>query len=391
MADASKIYSFKVVDEQGIEYSFDGADTTFAGPGCTITPYGTAYVSWQLTSIRLPHSAELITFAYGKSISSNYGRQQVEPAVRFHHIYEVNGDPDRFDVTFQTYTQQHAYQMKLLTSIAYGSTTINIDYQDGSDSEHYNYAKAINIRDNGTLIRKINLEQHQGILHYHGSGNLPFSTLDKITLLGSNGITSETYQCGYTSSSASFGGTDHWGNLNYRSDIHNVGCLNLFVGFDVSRAASSTYVVDVPKDGDDLSPLDKVRISNSYANTRTPSSAEAHCVLNKLTYPTGGYTEFHFENHEFFTFTDYDGDYIHNKKRRIKTQATGFRIYEIVNYTAEGVRSDSKHYCYGQTDYDANGGIGGRYFHTGAGEPTLDPTIQTYMTYQSSELFRCRY
>lgn len=209
VADASKIYSFKVVDEQGIEYSFDGADTTFAGPGCTITPYGTAYVSWQLTSIRLPHSAELITFAYGKSISSNYGRQQVEPAVRFHHIYEVDGDPDRFDVTFQTYTQQHAYQMKLLTSIAYGSTTINIDYQDGSDSEHYNYAKAINIRDNGTLIRKINLEQHQGILHYHGSGNLPFSTLDKITLLGSNGITSETYQCGYTSSSASFGGTDH--------------------------------------------------------------------------------------------------------------------------------------------------------------------------------------
>lgn len=78
----------------------------------------------------------------------------MEPAVRFHHIYEVDGDPDRFDVTFQTYTQQHAYQMKLLTSIAYGSTTINIDYQDGSDSEHYNYAKAINIRDNGTLIRK---------------------------------------------------------------------------------------------------------------------------------------------------------------------------------------------------------------------------------------------
>lgn len=107
----------------------------------------------------------------------------MEPAVRFHHIYEVNGDPDRFDVTFQTYTQQHAYQMKLLTSIAYGSTTINIDYQDGSDSEHYNYAKAINIRDNGTLIRKINLEQHQGILHYHGSGNLPLVLLTKLHFL----------------------------------------------------------------------------------------------------------------------------------------------------------------------------------------------------------------
>ena len=62
---------------------------------------------------------------------------------------------------------------------------------------------------------------------------------------------------------------------------------------------------------------------------------------------------------------------IFTTKRRIKTQATGFRIREIVNYTAEGVRSDSKHYCYGQTDYDANGGIGGRYFHTGAGETNL--------------------
>lgn len=125
------------------------------------------------------------------------------------------------------------------------------------------------------------------------------------------------------------------------------GLPESFVGFDVSRAASSTYVVDVPKDGDDLSPLDKVRISNSYANTRTPSSAEAHCVLNKLTYPTGGYTEFHFENHEFFTFTDYDGDYIHNKKdvSKPKLPVSGFmkssiirqKVYEVTpNTTVTG-------------------------------------------------------
>ena len=82
-----KIISFKVVDEQGVEYAFTGADTTFRGTGCTITPYNTTYVSWQLTSIRLPHSSELITFDYGKSIHSNFGYQQAEPAVRFHHFY----------------------------------------------------------------------------------------------------------------------------------------------------------------------------------------------------------------------------------------------------------------------------------------------------------------
>ena len=36
-----KIMSFKVVDEQGVEYAFTGADTTFRGPGCTIIPYNT--------------------------------------------------------------------------------------------------------------------------------------------------------------------------------------------------------------------------------------------------------------------------------------------------------------------------------------------------------------
>lgn len=291
-SDVSKINSFTVVDEQGIEYAFTGADTTFAGPGCTITPYGTTYVSWQLTSMRLPHSAELITFGYEKSISSNYGRQQAEPAVRFHHIYEGR-DPDRFDVTFQTYTRQHAYQMQLLTSITYGTTTILVNYKNGANSDHYNYAQSIMIRDSGSLVRTINLEQHQGILQYNGSGNMPFSTLDSVTLLGGNDTSSEIYRCGYASSYASFGETDHWGNLNHRSSNHDVAYMNLFVGFDVSRTASGSYVVDVPKDGNDLSPLDKVRISNSYNNTRVPASAASHCVLNKLTYPTGGYTEFH--------------------------------------------------------------------------------------------------
>ena len=380
-----KIISFKVVDEQGIEYAFTGADTTFKGPGCTITPYNTTYVSWQLTSIRLPHSSELITFGYEKSIRSDYGHQQAEPAVRFHHFYELMCSPDVFDVTFHTYTRQHAYQMKLLTSVTYGTTTIRINYKDGTNSENYNYAQSISIKDGDRLVRTINLEQHQGTLQSNSLSKSPFSMLDSVTLLGGNDASSETYRCGYTSSYASFGGTDHWGNLNFRSSNYDVAYMHLFVGFDVSRATTS-YVKDVPKDENDLSPLDKVRLSNISYNTRKPAGPESHCLLNKLTYPTGGYTKFEFENHKFFSFTDTDGDYIHDKKRRVKTEATGFRIREIVNYTAEGVRSDSKYYCYGKTDYDANGGIGDRYFHTGAGEPTLDPTIQTYMNYQSTEL-----
>ena len=129
-----------------------------------VTPYNTTYVSWQLTSIRLPHSPELITFDYNKSIHSNFGYQQTEPAVRFRHFYELWCSPDVFDVTVHTYTRQHAYQMKLLTSVTYGTTTIRINYKDDTNSEYYNYAQSISIKDGDRLVRTINLEQHQGTL-----------------------------------------------------------------------------------------------------------------------------------------------------------------------------------------------------------------------------------
>lgn len=382
--DRSKIFSFKVVDEQGIEYSFDGADTTFAGPGSTITPYGTTFVSWQLTSIRLPHSAEQITLVYGKSIRSNFGRQLTEQAVCFHQS-EYGATSARFleEVTYSTLSSQYAYQMKLLTSISYGSTSIHIDYQDGNNSDYYNYARSISIRDGDELVREIKLDQHQGTLHYTGSGGLPFSTLDSVTILGRDGTSSEVYQCGYTSYSANFGGTDHWGNLNHHNYNYGVACLNLFVSFDVS-AVTGGFVRDASKNADDPSAMDKVRISQAAVDTRTPASASQNCLLNKLTYPSGGYTEFHFENHEFFTQTSFNGDYIHDKKRREKAQATGFRICDIINYTADGVRSDSKHYSYGKTYHEEYGWPAGYDIHTNAGEPTVDPTIETYMSYQSS-------
>lgn len=376
------IASFTVIDEQGVIYSFTGADTLFRGQGSTATPYGSAYVSWQLTSIRLPNTVEPITFAYNKSIRSDYGYGQTEQEACFHH-YEVGGGGNNFGVTVRTVSQQFTYQMKLLTSITYGSTDIYIGYQDGTNSAHFNYAKTITVKDNGNLVREIQLAQHQNTFTFPGNV-FPFSLLDSVTI-GSNTSVPETYRCGYGSSSANFQGTDHWGYLNHYSNANSIALLNLFVSFDVSTANTAyRYVVDAPRNAKDLSPLDKVRLSKEPIDTRQPADANAHCILNKLVYPTGGYTEFKFENHRFLSFTDTNGDYIHDREQRRKTQAAGFRIYEIADYAADGVRSNVKCYRYGKTDYEATGYAGGRYTHTGVGEPTVDPTIETYMRHSSS-------
>ena len=377
-----KIATFTVIDEQGIVYSFTGADTLFQGMGSTDIPYSSAYVSWQLTSVRLPNTVAPITFAYDKSINSDYGRAQAEKEVRFHY-YGGEAGEGNFGATVRTVSQQFAYQMKLLTSIRYGSTTIDIDYQNGANSEYFNYAKTIHINDNGKLVREIRLAQHQDSFSFLGN-TFPYSILDSV-IIGSNTNFPETYQCSYGSSSTRFLGTDHWGYLNHYSNDNSIALLNLFVGFDVS-SANQTYgcVVDAPRNAKDLSPLDKVRLSIEPIDTRRPADANSHCLLKKLTYPTGGYTKFEFENHQFLSFTDVNGDYIHDKKQRIRTTAGGFRIREIADYTADGVRSGTKYYQYGRTQYDEFGYADGRYFHTGVGEPTLDPTIETYMSHSAS-------
>lgn len=375
------ITAFKVIDEQGIEYDFSGADTSYSGPGASLTPYGTAYVSWQLTSIRLPHSQELITFAYGKTLEPTHGRQQQEQAVRFHHNYGTLGD---FDVSSYTLTRQYAYRMKLLTAINYGATSIRIDYTDSDDTAAYNYAGRIRILDGGTLVREVSFTQHQSDMWTSvlGSG-LKCSTLDSVALTGSDGSTAETYSCEYAGTNYHFNGTDHWGYLNTAgSRSAGIANLNLFMEFDVSKASGTGLVREVAKDANDLSPFDKVKLTTYYTNFRAPSTAESHCLLERLIYPTGGYTEFTFENHEFWSQTDASGDYIPDRKRRVKTAASGFRIREIADYTADGTCSGKRCYRYGLSFSES--GIGAVYIHDGAGEPTVDPTIETYMSFEAS-------
>ena len=379
-SNGNDITAFKVTDEQGIEYDFSGADISYpATSGGTVTLYGNAYVSWQLTSIRLPHSDELITFTYGKTLEPAYGRQQQEPAVRFHRLYYYSGSPENYDITYYTQTQQFAYRMKLLTEISYGTTQIKIDYTDNGNTAAYNYADRIRILDRNTLVRAIDFTQHQSDVWSSllGSG-LKCSTLDSVTLMGGDESASETYTCGYAGTTYHFSGTDHWGYLNQGASIAGVANLNLFMEFDVSMAANgSGFVRELAKDAGDVSPFCKAKLAEASVDFRTPSSAASHCLLERLTYPTGGYTEFTFENHEFWSHTDSSGDYVPNEKSRTRTKAAGFRIREIADYEADGTCSGRRVYGYGTT-------YGAGYLHSGTGEPTADPTVETYLSFEAS-------
>lgn len=375
-ASNTDILTFTVTDENGVEYKFTGADTSFMGTGSSYRPWGTAYVSWQLTSIRLPHSQEPVTFAYGKTIESDFGRSETEPSVRFHHFYDWSvSNPNDYDVAYGEQTRQYAYRMKLLTGIYYGGTSILIDYADDAATATYNHAGRIRILDGTAPVRTVSLAQRQYPLMY-GETGMVCSLLDSVTVSG--GDLSYTYGCTYAGGGFSFSGTDHWGYLNQASTSQGVSNMTLFMEFDVTDKLTFGFARKLAKDADDVTPFNKVRLSANSYDFRAPSSAYSHRLLKRLTYPTGGYTEFAFENHEFMSHTDASGDYIPDKAYRVKKQAAGFRIREIADYAADGTRTGSRRYCYGPLV------VAGSTLHTGAGVATADPTVETYMSYEAT-------
>lgn len=377
----NQITSFTITDEQGIVYTFAGADASFNGNGATNSTYLNTNVSWNLTNIKLPNSSENISFTYGKTLQSHYAAWVAEPTSRFKRIHYVNEAPaNHYLIEAVPNYESYGYRMKLLTQISYGSTTIDFTYTKSDEMSYNNHISAITLKDNGTVVRNFLFGISESTLGYPG-GSDKIGTLYSVTAQGPDtGEEGMTYRCEYRARN-SFNGVDHWGNLNYQSSSDQVAFFNFFCEFDfqnnnIYRPVPMTLLNN---DADELAPYQKIRLSSMSSDPRVPASPNTHGVIHKLIYPTGGYTEFIFENHKFYTHTDSNGDYIHDEANRRIIEGGGFRISEVKNYTAAGKLSDRKLFYYGarkDTWY---------LDHTGAGEPVVDPNILTYLSFSEED------
>ena len=403
--NSSNIQSFIVVDESGVAYTFSDGDTPFSGTGA-FSRFNASNVSWQLTRIDLPNAAGSFTFNYGLSIESEFNYQIEDAAVKILHYKDCNPNPQfgpivpyKNEHTIQSkfvFTGQlNNYKMKLLTSINYGGGNIVLTYQNPNKTNH-NYVKKIQINDAAASV-EVNLEMSEKeLLNFAGGTySIPLAQLDSITI--KNPLASDEpqiYRCTYTNRYASFPGIDHWGFLNWGNVQYKVANFNLFVEFDVN--AYKMYlngITPISKSPQDVCPYDKIKLSiddQNYDN-RQPAPPDSHGLLSRLQFPTGGYTDFEFENHRFLSSTDYDGNYIYDPKQKRDTRAGGFRIKKITNYTADGKTADVKNFRYGKTYAEAKDdnvnftlpALNTPNLHTGVGEAVVDPTILTYMDYSS--------
>ncbi|MGN7785005.1 hypothetical protein ACTJIJ_10770 [Niabella sp. 22666] len=385
VATTAQITSFTVIDESGVTYTFSGADTPHQGNYST---YMGRYVSWMLTRIDLPHSSEPIYLSYdylmetpsmtcGETFLKIGHWQQIDPftSTAMHHYKSQK----LTDYPF------YAYKMRLLTSISYGTNgnnEVRITYKNPSGSS-YNYAEKMKIYEGGTVLKEISFNTTAN------TSNSPcyapvIANLNSVSVkegdAGTSGVT-QTYQCSYHSRSG-FGGTDHWGYLNgIGNDMPN---FTLFTESNVDT--SMGYMSAIAKEPADVNPYRKFRLAPSYfpanIDCRAPLGPQDHGVLQRITYPTGGYTEFEFQNHKFLSSSDANGNYIYDPADRVSKNAAGFRIWTIANYTQMGVLSGKKRYEYGKTLREALGSPFSQTEHTGLGQAVADPNILTYSVYE---------
>lgn len=387
-ADNFSIRSFVIVDESGVRYTFSEGDKPYLGP---FTSFQNSYVSWKLSRIDLPYSSEPILFNYNYGIESEYGTVCIEPTIALGN-YEYSGELEAWDVPG---IDPSYYKMQLLSSITYGNTSIILSFTNPSVMTVYNYVNKIQVIENSSLIRDISLTMVMKNLRTEcNSKVVPLAKLNKISIKGSNpSDTPQEYECEYGIISYSFKGTDHWGYVN-DSFNDNVANFNLFVECDADQNVGIAHISLLNDTNSGMCPFyDKIKLSTANYNNRQPSSPIQNGVLTRLKYPTGGYTEFEFENHMFLTFTDENGNFILDPKDRIPAFAGGFRIATITNYTEDGIVAETKKFRYGKRygdGYDPENGYdynAENYpnIHTGLGEAVVDPNVLTYMQYAKAD------
>jgi len=384
------IEKFIVTDEDGVQYTFNQGDKPHILSGDLNSSY---YVSWQLTRIDLPNSSEPITIAYTNTISSPIVAC-TEPGLNMSgdmHGVLVNGMlllARGYNLSIPSSGPSYGYTMKLPTSISYGA--MNIEFQYGTtprEGASHLYMKELIVREGGSLVRDIKMGMSMKSSFAGGcAGPYDLVKLDGVCIWGSSSLVKpQIYKCSYQSSDFSFSGTDHWGYLNY-SNSNCIANFNVYTEFE--NDAFNGYMTSFQNL---LTPIARTIPQNQFpynefklskGGNRTPAGPQAHGVLSRIIYPTGGYTDLEFENHQILTSTDANGEYISNSHNRMPAQAGGFRIKKITNYNSDNTVATTMNYRYGRVSGSVPV-VNQISNHTGLGEPVVDPNILTYMNHSA--------
>ncbi len=314
-------YYFKVTDDRGIEYyvgKYVDSNTYLSESNHTVTYQNgnpgissTNAYSKLLADIVLPNG-DAITYTYG-GVKNQVHYLMAETFEEYYDdiydeytSYPPMESPNGLNPEIHSsYTESH-YNQRLLTEITAPGVKVTFTYNASDELSLVKVYAVINGTD--TLKEQVKVE-----LKSDGTYRL----LDKVSYQNTSGNTKNFYQLDYEPRKNmvyNTKGIDHWGYYN-------------------GKNSNTTLVAS------DWGPISMVSFS-SPANwsvggaNRAPDGAYMDALmLKKMTFPTGGYTEFDYEPHN----TGNSSSYL----------TGGLRIKQYRNYEKTGVLAFQKTYTYG--------------------------------------------
>lgn len=357
-------YKFTVTDSHGVKYTFGGTNESieFTRPGMIFNIFdldnsNTVPTNWYLTSIESPN---------GYKISLYYKRDKFyitnEIAVHDRYVYPSNqwGNFDNFPKG--KVIKSTLYHPCYLDRIVTPTSTINFNWSKASGQLGYQFT-IYNppLPDCGDEFlypdpyNEIHFTKYPEIKDASMVDRFP-NKLDSITVYTSAGSNRKVVKFSYTNSTATRlkllsvkikGGTQEL--PPYTFEYNDAVPLPEYLSFKTDDYGfynnRNLYITsDSPPDYDDLF-ADSVARKN-YIDSRRPdinySQAE---ILKKITYPTGGYIEYEFENNKYGRVAKFWPATIQENTDGSKYTG-GLRIKRITSYDYLNHKATEKKYFY---------------------------------------------
>jgi YD repeat-containing protein len=331
---------FDLTDEGGTKYRFGTTESTYGGTGAYTEDVNPMPTSWLLNKIETPDLSRNVIFNYVP------GEGDVQKNSIQHRVDVIDqvGAPEGWGCTspspsigfpVQTNLSYHT-NTQYLSQILFENGKVEFVQSASYRSDIFEKQRSLEFikiyalqGTTYTLVRTIKFV-YSYFKKFRNAVLVDWKLkLDKVQVLGSDNVQVEEYNFDYQSSTFS-------GDLSNPNDFYSQDYWGFFNG-----ATSNTNLI--PRQAIYFTESNNTRVEyiGGGLNRETNSSLATEGVLKKITYPTGGSTEFEFESHQ------YDGGG-QNK------YAGGLRVKKISSRPSLTESALVKTYRYGLTG-DGNG------------------------------------
>lgn len=268
------INGFKVTDENGIVYKFGLSENELTTNEYVEYVGKYSYITaWMLREIVLPNNSS-INFAWRSFLpNENYSMNNVSMFINVQDFKTItcNGE-ELINVSDEGgVLDYHVYKkLSMLEKITFSSGDITISYKEEANP----FVSKLTVRDlNGCICKNIDF--------IYGEGN----SLDQ-SLLRNIKMNGEVYQFGYNKNRyyKSTTSLDYWGFYNGKSNYSLIPRMALAL-----FSFSGLNWISPPNESRNIGDSDR----------GVDSELMKAFMLERIDYPTGGYTEFEYEPHAF--------------------------------------------------------------------------------------------